>query len=492
MDVPGLVLIFAIPAMRGFVPQFAAWLKRERGAGAVLVVNTEQDRAYYAERHPGVFHAIETSQFRYTGLLEPLDNEQPWIEAAASYERRYGFRFMHLLMDDRHLGLGFSAAGTSYPTSRWAEAATLGKALRSFVQQLRFCEELIERHRPTLMINPTKPFCVIARKKEIPTRFLANVSFKSLFTWTVNEYMESNLLPRAFAAVSADGAPALEHHHDHYLRERERMLSRFRFAAMVKRGALDTARYWYWVLRRYDKRLGRRPLEQIRIHHRIWSDYRALRRERLARASDLAGKKIVYFPLAVEPEITLTRESPEFCHQHFAVHAIAKDLPPDTILAVKEHLFSIGMRPRGFYRDLAKIPNVVLVDPLEWGFEMIRRAAVVATINGTSGFEAAVLGKPVLAFGIHNKYNILPHVRIVQGWRDLPAVIAETLALAETPDEGRVRDGRRFLNALIAISVDCSGADFRQTLSEPLFEEIAGVLDHTLAPAPERASESVA
>lgn len=486
------VLVFAIPAMRGFVPQLAAWLKRERGAGAVLIVNTEQDRAYYVERHPGVFRAIETSQFRYAALLEPLDDEQPWIEAAASYERRYSFRFMHLLMDDRHLGLGFSAGGTSYPSSRWSEAASFGKALRSFVQQLCFCEELIERHRPALMINPTKPFCVIARKNGIPTRFLANVSFKSYFTWTVNEYMESNLLPQAFAAASADGAPALEHHHDHYLRERDRMLIRFRLPAMVKRAALDTARYWYWVLRRYEKRLGRRPLEQIRIHHRIWSDYRALRRERLARAGDLAGKKIVYFPLAVEPEITLTRESPEFCHQHFAIHAIAKDLPPDTILVVKEHLFSIGMRPRGFYRDLAKIPNVVLVDPLEWGFEIIRRAAVVATINGTSGFEAAVLGKPVLAFGVHNKYNIVPHVRVVEGWRDLPAAIAETLALATTPDEARLREGRRFVNALVAISADCSGADFRQPLAEPVLEGIVAVLDRTLAHEPARAAVNAA
>ncbi|HEY7609108.1 MAG TPA: hypothetical protein VIF14_07740 [Alphaproteobacteria bacterium] len=476
----GSVLFFASPAASGFVPQLAEWLKARRGARVVLVANTEQDRDFYQRRHPGLFAEIATIHSLYTSLLEPLDDETRWIDEAAALERRFGFRFTHLLMDDRHLGLGFSAGGTRYPETRWARLGTRAKAIRAFVLQLRFLEKLIVAHKTTLIVNPTKTAAVIARALAIPMRVFTNCTYRSYYTWAVNEFLEIEMLPAAFARASAAELTILDRQHDYYVRERTEMLNRFRFGTMVRLAAVDTLRYFYWVLRRYEKRLGRLPLEQIGIHYRVWSEFRALRRHRLWRASELENRRFVYFPLSVEPEITLTRESPEFCHQAYAVHAIAKELPPDTLLAVKEHVFTIGMRPKSFYRDLARIPNLVFVDPLEWGLDVIRRAAVVATVNGTSGFEAAVLGKPVLAFGVHSKYNILPHVRVVEGWRDMPAAIADVLAAADLPPEARSRDGRRFLNALVGVSVDCAGASFRAVLPETMLDQIAALLERSL------------
>lgn len=474
------VLVYAGSGTAAFAPELAARLKREHGARIVLVVNTEQDRVFFARKHPGLADAIETSNFQYRSLLDPIDDGATWIAEAADFERRYGFRFLHLLVDDRHMGLGFSAGGTRYPTTGWAKAATFEKSVRALVLQLRFVEGLLSRHAVTLAINPTKIFCVIARARGIPVRYFANTAFRSYFTWTSNEFMESPLLRGAFARTNADPGPELVHHHDNYLQARTAALRRMRLPSMLRSAAVDVIRYVYWSIRRYEKRLGYRLWEELSGYRRIWADYRALRRQRLWRAAELDGRRIVYYPLAVEPEITMTRESPEFCHQAFAIHALAKDLPPDAVLAVKEHLFSIGTRPQAFYRDLAKIPNLRLIDPLEWGLDVIRRSAAVATINGTSGFEAAVLGKPVVVFGVHCKYDVIPHVRIVRGWHDVAAAIDDALRLAASQHDTRLRDGQRFLNALVQISVDCTGISLRRPIPDALMTEIVALLHRSV------------
>ncbi len=477
------VLIVPNAQIQAALPAIAERLKRRHGSRLVLAVVTQQEKTHYAETWPGLFDAIETMHFRYRSVLEPMDSEARWFAEAHALERRFAFSFAQLLMDDRHFGIGFSPGGTNYPESRWSRAATYAKAVRSYVLFVRWFIDLIEAHRMTLVLNAPKACCVVARALGIPIRFFTAACFKNYWTWTDNEYMESAMLAAAYQAGEGAGDERLTGHYDIYLTTRAGMFRRFRTGTMVRNASAALLRYPYYHLRRYEKRIGMRPFAYANAHYRIWSGYRALKRQRLWRLDELAGTPLVYFPLSVEPEVTLTRESPEFNHQPFAIHAIAKSLPVGTRLAVKEHVLSIGTRPRDFYRDLAKIPNVVLLDPSEWGLDVIRRARAIATISGTSGFEAAVLGVPVLAFSVHARYTLMPHVRVVRGWHDVAPAVTEVLA-ASADERGaifRKAAGDCYLAALVATSVDCGKTDLGKSISPELLDAIVPLLERSLS-----------
>jgi hypothetical protein len=88
-----------------------------------------------------------------------------------------------------------------------------------------------------------------------------------------------------------------------------------------------------------------------------------------------------------------------YADQTATVARVAACLPPGWQLYVKEHTGGFGERPPRFYRRLARIPGVRLVDPFADTFALLRRADGVVTLGSTMGFEAFLLGKPVVLLG---------------------------------------------------------------------------------------------
>ena len=92
---------------------------------------------------------------------------------------------------------------------------------------------------------------------------------------------------------------------------------------------------------------------------------------------------------------------------------LSRDLPADYKILVKEHLFAIGRRPNNFYNQIKELKNVLMADPLEYGINLNNASAVLVVV-GTSGWEAAAMGIPVISFTKHNSYNFLDHVFTVK------------------------------------------------------------------------------
>src|SRR5262249_28263721 len=68
--------------------------------------------------------------------------------------------------------------------------------------------------------------------------------------------------------------------------------------------------------------------------------------------------------------------------------------------------------------------------------------------NGTAGLEAAILGKPVIAFGRRVWYGFLPHVMVVNDEAEIQPYVRR--ALDGQIDVSRARlDGARFQQALL-------------------------------------------
>ena len=107
--------------------------------------------------------------------------------------------------------------------------------------------------------------------------------------------------------------------------------------------------------------------------------------------------------------------------------SLSRDLPSDTFLVVKEHIASIGKRPKEFYNQISELKNVIFINFKEKGIDIASRARIVVTICGTVGFEAALMGVPVISFGRHNFYNLLKNVIVIKDEDELKPAIENLL-----------------------------------------------------------------
>lgn len=132
---------------------------------------------------------------------------------------------------------------------------------------------------------------------------------------------------------------------------------------------------------------------------RIWANtFRYWKIKKYYHYADLS-KKYVYFPLHYQPEATTCVCAEKYEKQIFFIDSLAKSLPADTLLYVKEHYEQLGHRELSFYKDLKKYPNVMLISPFESSRTLIENAEVVVTLTGTAGYEAMLLRKPVILAG---------------------------------------------------------------------------------------------
>lgn len=139
------------------------------------------------------------------------------------------------------------------------------------------------------------------------------------------------------------------------------------------------------------------------------------------------GERYAFYALHQQPEMTTMILAPFWQDQLTLVENIARSLPLGMWLYVKEHIPMLGVRPIEYYERLRRVPNIRLIDPFKSSLQLIRDASVVTVIAGTVGWEALLLGVPVITFG-QVFYNALPNVRKCRAIEDLPRLIRECLA----------------------------------------------------------------
>ena len=137
--------------------------------------------------------------------------------------------------------------------------------------------------------------------------------------------------------------------------------------------------------------------------------------------------KFVYFPLQVDPDRNLLLGSPYLTNQLESIRHIAKSLPVDYNLFVKEHPGQKReWRNISFYKEILDIPNVKLIHPSVSSEELYKKCSLVITSGGSSGFEASFFQKPTIVFS-DTIYNRLDCVSKINNIEDLPSVINESL-----------------------------------------------------------------
>ncbi|MBL7068250.1 MAG: hypothetical protein ISS34_00105 [Candidatus Omnitrophica bacterium] len=392
---------------------------------------------------------------------------QDIYDKARYYEDRYNVYAVDALQTDRHLGRGFSAAGTGHPRSHLSDKASYIKSVNIFNKIFKFWEDYLDKTKPDLVIGLQvgiigKIFMAVARHRSIPVRIFNGAKYRSRHYWVVDEYYSSPEVKKNFADIKNIDEFVDEEDLNGPIEESyikgvyQRFLKKSSKVTLLKEIILQIRSYLYKRYKKVVSMGGYRLSENIKYLYRAHKGSKVMKNLKTASLDELSDKPYIFYPLHTEPEMAVGTFSPEFNEQLAAIEFMAKNLPAGALLAVKEHLLAIGRRPGDFYKTIQDIPNVVMVSPLENALRIAKSSRGVAVITSTLGVEAAISGIPVISFGAHNVFNFLPHVHVVSSWRELRPLLHRLCAgdgRAEAKNR-RTQEGLRFLAAIKASSVD--------------------------------------
>jgi hypothetical protein len=200
------------------------------------------------------------------------------------------------------------------------------------------------------------------------------------------------------------------------------------------------------------------------------------------------GERFIYYPFHVPSDVALTLRSPECFDQYALIDYIARCVPTDYKLVVKEHPALVGAVKFSRMRDLLRRhDNLILLHPSISNYDILSRAAAVVTVNSKSGAEALLMGRPVVVLG-DAFYRPCRLVYAVDSLRDLPKLL--TKLTRQTPELTREEIARYFQDVWVRSRsgeiYDCSGANIRFFLQSLLAEM------HGEGYVPESGSESKA
>lgn len=147
-------------------------------------------------------------------------------------------------------------------------------------------------------------------------------------------------------------------------------------------------------------------------------------------------EKFVYYPLHIEQERNLLIAAPFFTNQIELIRNVAKSLPIDYKLVVKEHPAQETREWREIseYEEIMDIPNVILIHPSISSRKILEKCSLVITIGGTTGLEAAFYEKPSIILNGMD-YSMLPSVELVQDVHKLHGKIKNSLNKVVSSDD---------------------------------------------------------
>jgi len=107
----------------------------------------------------------------------------------------------------------------------------------------------------------------------------------------------------------------------------------------------------------------------------------------------IKDKKYALLALHKQPEASIDVLGRYAEDQLQNIRNIWRILPENCLLVIKEHTNAIGDRSLSFYREINKLPRVVLIDEKIDSYILIRNADYIFSVSGTIAYEAALLDK---------------------------------------------------------------------------------------------------
>ena len=141
---------------------------------------------------------------------------------------------------------------------------------------------------------------------------------------------------------------------------------------------------------------------------------------------EVTTSKYVYFPLHLQPEATLLSTAPVFSDQLSIIRGLSASLPSGYKLVIKDYPLQGGYRPPSFYKQIKKLPNVILYHRVFPSIKLVENCEMVVTIQGTVGLEALLRNKKVLLLS-RAFYDSIYGIEKVNNYKDLHNIIKRYL-----------------------------------------------------------------
>ena len=354
--------------------------------------------------------------------------QKPDVEYLNSFEQKYDINLWSVTSSDRV----FNKYNKFYTFSR-------DEVLKILELECKFFENVLELSKPdffmTTVTDQRRSNLLERMCKSKGIRVLMLETSRLGFRSTISE--EANEIDYFESIQSTNNKITFSE-----LRENIKKYDRYVQAKTLSKGKFDFSMWekikssLYWMVNTFDKeyRMGYDHFGMTRFN--VITDRLSSAIKRSYRGSyidktlvrKIKNEKFVYYSLSVEPERTLSISAPFYMNQLEVIRNIARSIPVDFKLYVKEHY---GMkyrhwRPLSYYKTIMDLPNVTLIHPSLSNEELIKNCSIVFTVTGTAGLEAAYYGKPSVVFG-HTSYDSLPSVHKIEHLEDLPQLIRTCL-----------------------------------------------------------------
>ena len=362
--------------------------------------------------------------------------QKPDVEYLNSFEQKYDINLWSITSSDRV----FNKYNKFYTFSR-------DEILKILELECKFFENVLEISKPDFFMTTVTD----QRRSNLLERMCRSKGIKVLMLETSRLGYRSTISEEANEIdYFQDMQPTNNKITFSELRENIKKFSRYKQAKSLRAGGFNFSMWekikssLYWMINTFDKeyRMGYDHFGMTRfnvITDRLSAAIKRSYRESYidkALVRKVKNEKFVYFPLSVEPERTLSISAPFYMNQLEIIRNVARSIPADYKLYVKEHMAMRyrHWRPISYYQTIMDLPNVTLIHPSLSNEELIKNCSIVFTVTGTAGLEAAYYGKPSIIFG-HTSYDSLPSVHKIEHLEDLPQLVRTCLDEKVVPSD---------------------------------------------------------
>ena len=312
-------------------------------------------------------------------------------------EKEMGVSFWSLYYRDRRLSQ--SILGMDYATMKLKSLYDRDHLLRIFQHRTKKTEEFLEHVRPDFIVMFSSLSSIgtcllyyLAKAKGIKVAILDSARLQDLYLFT-DRYDDFPKIEQCSAYMKEaekilDAYTNTGHFPLHYINDLIHTSSRLRTYWNIMRESWEARRLTYHYA--------------ASLRHFVWFKVKEKLRpltDRTHFEKPLPDGKFIFFPLHFEPEVSLLQYAPYWTNQLETLSHIARSLPCDISLVVKEHPVMVPFRTSDYYRQISEHPNVHLVSSKLSAFQIIQKSIGTVTISSTAGWESMLLQKPVLVLG---------------------------------------------------------------------------------------------
>ena len=375
---------------------------------------------------------FEKTWFFHENIYKTL--EKPDLEYLSNFEKKYNIDLWKLTINERHF----------YKYNRFYKFTT-NQSLKILEQECKLFESILDEVKPDYLLINEPPFhhqkliIELCKAKKIRVLILSISRFEN--STIIVENRSTFDLPQNLDLIKIDESINIENENtSKYNKLNKKWAKNKAYSTSDKIKALKD-----YIFISDSKNTQENYTYFGRTKHKVIVDAISFYFKKYFRANYLnnnsekiidVNNSFIYFPLGIDDDISLLHDAPMFTDQIEIIKHIAKSIPIDFKIYVKDHIHG-GLRAwRDIkqYKEIKDLPNVVLIHPSYSSKELIKNCKLMISVNGGgSTIEAASENKPAIIFA-DMPIEVLPSIYKVKTLKKLPELIKTALKTTINPE----------------------------------------------------------